>query len=450
MAGLEGLNRPLLDEARARNAHSARGAERVTDRTPMASPAAVSGEPQHERYATLGLGLAGLMVEHLMSHPWVVLRRQCQVHTSSVRSHHTPFSLVPVMATLTRWQGVGALWKGLGSTLTVRGLTLAVEDCTSKFTPWPKEVDRRSSLRSIGQHLLLKAVSLAVLTPFYSASLVETVQSEIASERPGMLDVFREGLARLFNCASAHSGRMLPMWILMPATVVHGVSHYILMMTAKGLTLAALQRRHRQTQRCSGAIMKENSAPTLTTHYHEQLAMLVGHLVADITLFPAETILHRLHLQGCRTIIDNLDSGREVTPILTRYEGFWDCLAISTYEEGYGSLFKGLGALILQYGIHFALIRLGASVVDKVLELLNQDGPELDPTRLATPIRSSTRLKPRNLTPILDDDLGGLVPASRPAPGASPATLDYPRGGRSPVTSPIRLGADETDLASWH
>ena len=45
----------------------------------------------------------------------------------------------------------------------------------------------------IGQHLLLKSVSLAVITPFFSASLVETVQSEIASERPGILDVFKEG-----------------------------------------------------------------------------------------------------------------------------------------------------------------------------------------------------------------------------------------------------------------
>ena len=77
--------------------------------------------------------------------------------------------------------------------MTLAGLTLAAEDFTGKFTPWPKEIDRGSSLRMIGQHLLLKSVSLAVITPFFSASLVETVQSEIASERPGILDVFREG-----------------------------------------------------------------------------------------------------------------------------------------------------------------------------------------------------------------------------------------------------------------
>jgi solute carrier family 25 protein 46 len=36
----------------------------------------------------------------------------------------------------------------------------------------------------IGQHLLLKAVSLAVVTPFFSVSLIESVQSDIASESP--------------------------------------------------------------------------------------------------------------------------------------------------------------------------------------------------------------------------------------------------------------------------
>jgi len=53
---------------------------------------------------------------------------------------------------------------------------LAAEDLTSKLTPWPKEVDRRSSPRRLGQHLLLKAVASAVVCPFYSASLVESIQ----------------------------------------------------------------------------------------------------------------------------------------------------------------------------------------------------------------------------------------------------------------------------------
>ena len=69
----------------------------------------------------------------------------------SFRTHSTPFTLLPVIVNLNRWQGAGAMWKGIGSMLTVRGLTLAAEDLTSKFTPWPKEIDSGSSLRMIGQ-----------------------------------------------------------------------------------------------------------------------------------------------------------------------------------------------------------------------------------------------------------------------------------------------------------
>jgi solute carrier family 25 protein 46 len=43
---------------------------------------------------------------------------------------------------------VTTLWKGLGSVLLVRGMTLAVEDFTTKFTPWPKEINSVSIVDS--------------------------------------------------------------------------------------------------------------------------------------------------------------------------------------------------------------------------------------------------------------------------------------------------------------
>lgn len=47
---------------------------------------------------------------------------------------------------------------GIGSSLTIKGLSLGVEDCLSKVTPWPKEVDTSTSLKMLGQHLMLKCV----------------------------------------------------------------------------------------------------------------------------------------------------------------------------------------------------------------------------------------------------------------------------------------------------
>ena len=53
---------------------------------------------------------------------------------------------------------------------------------------------------------MLKCTTLAIITPFNSASLVETVQSEITSERPGVLDVFKEGLYRLISFTQPQTG----------------------------------------------------------------------------------------------------------------------------------------------------------------------------------------------------------------------------------------------------
>ena len=93
-----------------------------------------------EQYASLGLSVTGIFVEHVVCHPLIVLRRQCQVGGGgeTTRNHLTPFSLIPVAMHVYQWQGLSAFYKGLSSTLTVRGLQLAAEDATTKFTPWPK------------------------------------------------------------------------------------------------------------------------------------------------------------------------------------------------------------------------------------------------------------------------------------------------------------------------
>ena len=248
-------------------------------------------------------------------------------------------------------------------------------------------------------------MAIAVVTPFFSASLVETVQSEIASERPGILDVFKEGLQRLACWSGPASGRMLPVWILIPPTVVYGVTKYIVVTVAKGLTRFVLKETRQRRQKALGAVPKVSEEPgckrtgftsfkmssicaltsqpqplyllTFQPHsevagiaeYHEQVSAIVGSFAAEALLFPMETILHRLHIQGCRTIVDNLDAGREVVPIITRYEGFFDCLSTITQEEGSRGLFKGFGALVMQYTVTFALIKLSSLVVTEIAKV---------------------------------------------------------------------------------
>lgn len=108
---------------------------------PNAPPVYESPEDEElllRKYLGVSVGLVSLITENLLSHPFVVLRRQCQVHHNSLRRHLVPFTLVPVIVHLHQRQGVTTLWKGLGSCLLIRGMSLAIEDLLSKVTPWPK------------------------------------------------------------------------------------------------------------------------------------------------------------------------------------------------------------------------------------------------------------------------------------------------------------------------
>ena len=83
---------------------------------------------ESDKYAGLGIGVAGLLAENLACHPFIILRRQCQVvtimfmkalylalgktkpinletiqcHVESSRVHTTPLTLVPVFVNLYR------------------------------------------------------------------------------------------------------------------------------------------------------------------------------------------------------------------------------------------------------------------------------------------------------------------------------------------------------------
>lgn len=60
----------------------------------------------------------------------------------------------------------------------------------------------------ISHFLNYDSVSLAIVIPFYAASVVEAVQSDIASEKPGIFDVFQEGFCRLLSWSAPQTGKL--------------------------------------------------------------------------------------------------------------------------------------------------------------------------------------------------------------------------------------------------
>lgn len=43
---------------------------------------------------------------------------------------------------------------------------------------------------------------------------------------------------------------------------------------------------------------------------------------------------------------------------MTRYDGAIDCYSVIIAEEGFSGLYKGFGALVLQYALHVAVLKL--------------------------------------------------------------------------------------------
>ncbi|XP_076179350.1 mitochondrial outer membrane protein SLC25A46 [Ptiloglossa arizonensis] len=305
-------------------------------------------------YIAAGCGLATLITETLLIHPFTVLKRQCQVNPGSTKYHIIPFTLVPVIMRLHQTQGLGTLWKGVGSVLLVKGMMLAIEDFIYKITLWPKEITRNSSLKEFVQHVLLKCVSIGLATPFFSASLVETVQSEIASEKPGILDVFRDGAIRLVDVSN--KGRLISVYALLPPTIAYEVCKYLFNLTVLRITSHSMQSRKKYTQELQGAYSKDLLSEEAILDIELQSG-LVSMFITDVLFYPWETVIHRLHLQGTRTIIDNLDTGRSVTPLLTGYSGTWDCYHTIIFTEGPFGFYKGFGAYLFAFTMEIILAR---------------------------------------------------------------------------------------------
>jgi len=238
-------------------------------------------------------------------------------------------------------------------------LIILFEGGTAEVTPLLRDLtNSKMTLENIGSHLSLKAVALVLVTPFFCSSLVETVQSSIASETPGVLDSLQEGFARAGHWRTSRSTRLLPIWLLVGPTVLYGLFHYTIYSSVRSSCVWIYQR---------GVRRRPNEHESIEESAHsEAMSSLIASLMADAILFPLETILHRLCLQGTRTIIDNVEQTAIVTPVISDYDGIGDCYRSIVAEEGSSGLLKGFGALVLQYAFHYALIKLTRLVVQQI------------------------------------------------------------------------------------
>lgn len=181
-------------------------------------------------------------------------------------------------------------------------------------------------------------------------------QSDIVRDdsSSGLLDCVREGLTRFLGVGAPHSRRLLPLSSLLLPAALHAILRYAISVSVQRVVLWLHQWGRKQ---------RANSNNPLDTYFPELAAVWAGSLVADIVLFPLETALHRLSLQGTRTIIDATDGvavgnggSQLVLPVNTQYDGISDCLHSIRRKEGVAGFYRGFGALVAQYALHGALL----------------------------------------------------------------------------------------------
>ncbi|KAK7829619.1 hypothetical protein U0070_013305 [Myodes glareolus] len=206
------------------------------------------------------------------------------------------------------------------------------------------------------------------LTPFTIINIMYSfnkTQSEIIRDNTGILECIKEGIGRVIGLGVPHSKRLLPLLSLIFPTVLHGVLHYIISSIIQKIVLLILKRKTYNSHLAESTSPMQNM---LDAYFPELIANFAASLCSDVILYPLETVLHRLHIQGTRTIIDNTDLGYEVLPINTQYEGMRDCINTIKQEEGVFGFYKGFGAVIIQYTLHAAILQITKIIYSTLLQ----------------------------------------------------------------------------------
>lgn len=137
------------------------------------------------------------------------------------------------------------------------------------------------TFETIFQHLVLKSVSIVLVTPFLCSSYVETVQSCIASESPGVFDSLKEGFLRMMLWKM---DRKLPIWLLCGPTLFYYMSHYLISSCVFKISVIVLNDTNAEDS---------DNVSKFKARYRDIMSGFWGQLVADVMLFPLSTIITR-------------------------------------------------------------------------------------------------------------------------------------------------------------
>ncbi|CAA21607.2 Solute carrier family 25 member 46 [Caenorhabditis elegans] len=372
------------------------------------------------------LGLSDVITKSLISHPCGVLRRQCQVHQFAGSLHLTPVTLIPVICNSVAKQGIQTFWKGAIGSSVLWGLTNVTEIVLGDLMGLPRTFVVNGSAEKYWKHIVLKGVTFVTMTPFYISSFIETVRSEsgIGGEDNKILDVLVKGVDRMryFLTSGRDPSRRFSIIHLAIPTAGFQVGHYMLQ-TALYHQFFRMAKRY-----------VNRKSPAEKTTYHDFLPQMFAQtssmVLTDLILYPFETIVHRMYIQGTRTLIDNMDTGLSAVSMTVKYSGYFDCVRQVLETEGFWALYAGVGAVLLEYSLHQGLQQLVRACFDRGSELLRkatQGHPVVQSSQITPPISAKS-------------SFNGPISNSFPSAGAALLSpMSTPRKHSTPPKDPTEF-----------
>ena len=209
-------------------------------------------------------------------------------------------------------------------------------------------------LKTFSKQVMLKIIVYTIATPFLCVSTIDVIQSNLGFKNPGILDFLNDSFLRAFSVNGHRTTRLIPIYLLIPPTVCYFTLNFITVTFINQTTnfaIRSLRSKHDVQKN------RRNKA------YNEIMCLITANLIASTLLYPIETILNRLYVQGTRTLVDNLSSGLIIKPVLSNYQGFFDCKKAILANETNLGFYKGIGSLFLQFSLQFLIIKITKSVI---------------------------------------------------------------------------------------
>ncbi|KAF6019552.1 hypothetical protein EB796_022125 [Bugula neritina] len=322
----------------------------------------------------LSFNLFRVTTQRLLTHPYLVFRNQCQLSTRVGTSYRLmPWSIFKPLHSIYKNQGVAALWKGVHNDFIIASLRKALEVILSENFRLPltlSEPAKGNVFSNYGKHMLLKTISVVAATPLICAGYMLRVQSQVVVGDTNYFSIFSESYHRIVSSIYPHSSEtshMLPLHKLVIPITALSLGSYII----HSMSMGAVHRQYQQNTLHIQDV-EHDEVPWIKTIYDRYYPQLVGafsgHFIADVFFYPLSTITGRLVLQGTRTIIDDVETGNAVLPFNSNYTGVVNCMQSIISEEGVTGLYKGFGALVMQYTVQALFLRATHLLYERIME----------------------------------------------------------------------------------